>query len=433
MISSSKSLTYDNNLGIFLTPELRLMISLLSDFRLATRNLRRNKQRTLVATLTVAFGIVAFLLAGGFIAWVFEQMREDTIHSQLGHIQIVRPGYFEKGIADPYAFLLPDRSSEQQVVEKIPGFKSLAPRLAFSGLISHGDTTIAFIGDGVDPELEKPISSQVVIVSGNDLASANESAVILGEGLAKSMGVKAGDVVVLLATAANGSASAVEVKVAGTFATTTKDYDDSALRLPIQVARKLMKVRGATSWVVLLDKTERTAEGAKQLAAELPADKFEIVPWSLLADFYNKTVVLFSKQVSVVKFIIGLIIVLTISNTQMMSVLERTTEIGTSLAIGQRRNTVMRMFVAEGVLIGITGGVLGVVLGYVFAYFISAIGIPMPPPPGMARGFLGQILVVPQLAFDALILALVTTFLASVMPAWKASRMNIVDALRHNQ
>ena len=58
---------------------------------------------------------------------------------------------------------------------------------------------------------------------------------------------------------------------------------------------------------------------------------------------------------------------------------------------------------------------------------------PMPPPPGMARGFLGQILVVPQLAIDALVLALLTTFLASVMPAWKASRMNIVDALRHNQ
>ncbi len=409
------------------------MISLVSDFRLATRNLRRNTQRTLVATLTVAFGIVAFLLAGGFIAWIFEQMREETIHSQLGHIQIVRPGYFEKGIADPYAFLLPEQSLEQQTVEKVPGFKSIAPRLSFSGLISHGDTTIAFIGDGVDPEREKPISSRVAIVSGRDLAAANESAVLLGEGLAASMGVKVGDVVVLLATAANGSANAVEVKVAGIFATTTKEYDDSALRLPILVARKLMKVKGATSWVVLLDKTTQTAEGSNYLTTVLPAKDFEIVPWTSLADFYNKTVVLFSKQVSVVKFIIGLIIVLTISNTQMMSVLERTTEIGTSLAIGLRRNTVMRMFVAEGVLIGVMGGLLGVILGYLFAQVISSIGIPMPPPPGMARGYLGEILIDPQLAFDALVLALVTTLIASVMPAWKASRMNVVDALRCNQ
>ena len=409
------------------------MNSLIADFRLAARNLRRNTQRTLVATLTVAFGIVAFLLAGGFIAWIFDQMRESAIHSQYGHIQIVRPGYFEKGIADPYAFLLPDRAAEQQSVEKMPGFESLAPRLAFSGLISHGDTTIAFIGDGIDPVPEKRVSSQVNIVNGRDLATADESAVLLGEGLARSMGVAPGDTVVLLVSAANGSPSAVEVKVAGTFATTTKEYDDSALRLPIQVARKLMKVKGATSWVVLLDETEHTRESAAHLRQQLPADQFEIVPWTALADFYNKTVVLFSKQVSVVKFIIGIIIVLTISNTQMMSVLERTTEIGTSLAIGLRRVTLMRMFVAEGALIGVVGGILGVLLGYLLAYAISAIGIPMPPPPGMARGFLGEIMIAPGLAADALVLALITTFAASILPAWKASRMIIVDALRQNQ
>ena len=433
MGSFDLGLSYDNNLSIYLADESGFMLSLIADFRLAMRNLRRNKQRTLVATLTVAFGIVAFLLAGGFIAWIFEQMRESTIHSQLGHIQIVRPNYFEKGVADPYAYLLSEKSSEQQVVEKMPGFLSLAPRLSFSGLISHDETTIAFIGDGIDPEREKLISSSVTIVSGRDLATAAENSVLLGEGLASSMGAKEGDVVVLLATAANGSASAVEVNVSGTFATSSKEYDDSALRLPIQVARKLMKVRGATSWVVLLDKTERTAESADYLSTSLPAKEFEIVPWTTLADFYNKTVVLFSKQVSVVKFIIGLIIVLTISNTQMMSVLERTTEIGTSLAIGQRRNNVMRMFVAEGALIGLVGGVLGVLFGYILAQLISSIGIPMPPPPGMARGFLGQILIAPSLALDGLVLALVTTFLASLMPAWKASRMIIVDALRYNQ
>lgn len=426
-------LSYDNNLGIDLAYKSGRMISLTIDFRLATRNLRRNTQRSLVATLTVAFGIVAFLLAGGFIAWIFEQMREDTIHSQLGHLQIVRPDYFDKGIADPYAFLLPATSPEQKVVETMPGFRSLAPRLSFSGLISHGDTTIAFVGDGVDPVNEKPISSRVTIVSGRDLLAAQENYVLLGEGLARSLGVKEGDAVVLLASAANGSASAVEVRVAGTFATITKEYDDSALRLPIQVARKLMKVKGATSWVVLLDETGRTAESASYLKTVLSDKDFEVVPWNTLADFYNKTVVLFSRQVSVVKFIIGIIIVLTISNTQMMGVLERTTEIGTSLAIGQRRRTIMRMFIAEGALIGLLGGLLGVVLGFVLAQLISSIGIPMPPPPGMARGFLGEILIEPSLALEALVLALVTTFVASVMPAWKASRMNIVDALRYNQ
>lgn len=409
------------------------MFSLVVDLRIASRNLRRNVRRTVVAVLTVAGGCIAFLLAGGFIAWIFQDMRESTIHSQLGHVQIVRPDYYEKGVADPYAYLLPARSPEQALVEKTEGFSGLAPRLAFSGLASYGDISIAFVGEGVDPVRERPISSRISIVSGRDLVDANEPALLAGEGLAKNLGVKPGDVVVLLATAENGSPNAIEVKVAGTFATISKEYDDNALRLPITLARKLMRVEGATSWVMLLERTDQTTRAVEKLRAALPVNGFQVIPWNALADFYNKTVVLFSKQVSVVKFIIGVIIILTISNTQMMSVLERTSEIGTSLAIGQRRKYVMRLFLTEGVLIGVAGGLVGLILGYILATLISAIGIPMPPPPGMARGYIGQILISSSLAGEAVALALLTTLIASVLPAWKASRMSIVDALRHNQ
>lgn len=409
------------------------MTSLLSESRIATRNLRRNTNRTLVAVLTVAGGVVAFLLAGGFIAWIFENMREGTIHSQLGHIQIVRPNYFEKGIADPYAFLLPAETQAWHDVEGAPHVVGVAPRLAFSGLASHGEATITFLGEGVDPQREAPVSSRITLVAGSPLSGPAAAEVLLGEGLARSLGVVPGDAMVLLVTAANGSPNAVEVKVAGTFSTYSKEFDDSALRLPIAVARKLMRVAGATSWVVLLDGTEHTASTLAALRTKLPESRFQLVPWSDLADFYNKTVVLFSKQVDVMKFIIGVIIILTISNTQVMSVLERTTEIGTSLAIGVRRRVVMRTFMIEGVVIGILGGLVGVGLGYVLAGVVSAIGIPMPPPPGMAHGYVGEILITRGLMVDSLVLALVTTFLASIMPAWRASRLNIVDALRTNQ
>ncbi|MCM8579465.1 ABC transporter permease [Accumulibacter sp.] len=401
--------------------------------RTATRNLWRNASRTTIAILAVAGGVVAFLLSGGFIEWIFQDMRESTIHSQLGHIQVVRPAYFDKGIADPYAFLLPAESPEQALIERTPGVVSLAPRLAFSGLASHDEATIAFIGEGVDPRRERPISTRLTITLGRDLTDASEPAVLVGEGLARSLGVTPGATVVLLTTAANGSPNALELTVVGTFATVSKEFDDRALRLPIALARKLMRVDGATSWVAVLDKTERTAEVVQTLRAGLPGKGFEIVPWTALADFYNKTVVLFTKQISVVKLIIGLIIVLTISNTQMMAVLERTTEIGTSLAIGQRRRVVMRTFITEGLLIGVLGGISGLLLACLLATIITAVGIPMPPPPGMARGYVAQIVITYSLAADALVLAFTTTLFASVLPAWKASRMNIVDALRYNQ
>ncbi len=409
------------------------MINLTTEVRVAVRNLRRNRNRTLVALLTVASGLIAYLLAGGFIEWIFENMRESTIRSQLGHVQIVKPEYFVKGIADPYSFLLPAKSTELESIKQLPEVVSVAQRLAFSGLSSHGDNTVSFIGEGIEPEPEAVVSDQIRIRSGKNLSSASEKAALLGEGLAKNLGVTPGDTIVLLVTAANGTPNAIELKVAGTFFTSAKEFDDSALRISIDLARKLMRVSSATSWVLLLDDTKKTGEIVKKLRLTLPATTFEVIPWTDLADFYNKTVVLFGKQINLMKSIIALIIILTISNTQTMSVLERTTEIGTIMAIGLRRSEVLRMFIIEGILIGIFGGIVGVVIGYGIAEILSYVGIPMPPPPGMDTGFTAQINVTFPLVIDALALAFVTTLIASIMPAWKASRMNVVDALRCNQ
>lgn len=404
------------------------MVNIAADLRIAVRNLFRNTKRSTVAVLTVGAGVAAYLLAGGFIAYIFQEMREATIHSHLGHIQIVRPGYFDKGIADPYAYLLPKDNAWQQQV----GI-AITPRLSLNGLISLGDTTISFLGEGIDPVGEKPVSSRINLMAGRTLTEQDKRAVMLGEGLANNLGAKVGDTVVLLVTKTNGSPNATEFEVAGIFASSSKEYDDYALRLPIDAAQQLMRVEGATSWVILLSHTEETAIAAAQLKNMLPSSEYEIVPWTDLADFYNKTVTLFNKQVEVVKFIIGFIIVLTIINIQMMSVLERTTEIGTSLAMGLRGQAVLKGFVIEGAIIGAAGALLGCILGIALGYLISAIGIPMPPPPGMAHGYIGKILITPDLLRDGALLALLSTLIASLLPAWKASRMRIVDALGYGQ
>lgn len=399
---------------------------------LAARNLLRQRRRAFLALATVGGGVVAFLLAGGFIHWIFQDMRESTIHSQLGHIQITRPGYFREGLGDPYAYLLPDQAG---IVERAVGggLRTVAPRLAFNGLLSKGDATVSFVGEGIDPAKEAPITRAITIVAGKDLTASGPDSVLLGEGLAANLGAVPGDTVVLLATTAAGGINAVELTVAGTFATITKAYDDTVLRAPIDIARSLMRVEGATSWVVLLDRTEATAEKVAALQQILPQTEFEIIPWTDLADFYNKTVELFSRQVGVVRILIALIVILSISNTLTMAVIERTGEIGTSMALGVRRRGILELFIVEGALLGLAGGVIGVALGCVLAELVSAIGIPMPPPPGMARGYIGEIAISPALALDAFLLAFVTTLIASMFPAWKASRMIIVDALRHQR
>ena len=399
----------------------------------AFRSLLRQPRRSAMAVAAVTFGIVALMLASGFIEWIYLDLRESTIHAQLGHLQIVRPGYHEAGRSDPFAYLLPATSSALDAVRRTPHVKAVAPRLHFSGLASHGDTTISFIGDAVDPALESELSRSLLIEKGENLSAGDAQGVLFGAGLAHNLGVDVGDRVTLLVTTASGGVNGVELTVRGLFSTVTKAYDDSALRLPIDTARTLLRVQGAHAWVVLLDDTRETDAIASSLRAALPAGQFEITPWHALADFYRKTVELFSKQVGVVRIIIGAIIVLSISNTLTMAVLERTGEIGTSMALGVPRRRILGQFISEGAALGIVGGIAGIALGVLLAWMISAIGIPMPPPPGMAHGYIGQIRITPALTATAFAVAAITAILASLYPAWRASRLVIVDALRHNR
>jgi putative ABC transport system permease protein len=401
------------------------------DLALAFRNLFRHRVRSAIALSAIVFGVAALLQSGGFIDWIFVNLREATIQSRLGHIQVTRPGYFTDGTADPFSYLLPESSPALEGIAKAPGVRVVTPRLSFGGLLSFGDTTVSFLGEGVDPEREKSVSGMLAITAGENLSSGDPHGIILGEGLASSVGARPGQTVVLLAATGAGGMNAVETHVRGLFSTYTKAFDDAALRLPIPLARELLRVPGSHTWVLLLDRTELTQPLLESLRARFPeaAAQLAFRPWSDMADFYKKTVTLFSRQMGVVNLIIALIIVLSISNTLTKSVLERTGEIGTLMATGSRSRRILKLFLLEGFFLGLVGGILG--LG--MARLISSIGIPMPPPPGSNRGYTAEILVTPALALRAFAIALGTALLASLQPAWRASRLKIVDALRHNR
>ncbi|MGD8823293.1 MAG: hypothetical protein PVG63_09350, partial [Anaerolineales bacterium] len=149
---------------------------------LALRNLSRHRGRSAIALSAIVFGVIALLLAGGFMEWIFWGMREGAIHSRLGHIQVTRPDYFTLGSADPFAFLLPDTLDESSLASGMPEIKVVTPRLSLSGLISHEDVTIGFIGEGVDPEKEALVSQHLIIADGDNLDSMDPTGMLLGAG-----------------------------------------------------------------------------------------------------------------------------------------------------------------------------------------------------------------------------------------------------------
>lgn len=406
---------------------------MLNDVLLAARNIARQRRRSALGLAAIAFGVAALVVANGFIDWILFKHRETTITSQFGHIQVSRKGYLEEGSADPFAFLLPKQSPVLAELERLPGLRVLGKRLAFTGLASKGEETISFVAEAVEPDKERILSSGVRVSKGAELSPDDPKGIVVGLGLAANLGVDVGDTVVLIANTASGGVNAVEVRVRGLFATMSKAYDDVALRVPLDVGQQLLRVDSAHVWALLLERTERARPMVHHLRERFADQGLVFTEWIELADFHVKAVALFEKQVGVIRLIIAVIIVLSIFNTMIMSVMERTGEIGTLMALGRTRRGILRLFLVEGLMLGIAGGLIGLALGALAAAILSTVGIPMPPPPGQSWGFDAEVLVSPRLSLDAFVLAVASALVASLYPARKASRMVIVDALRFNR
>ena len=402
--------------------------------KIALRNVFRNKRRSGLTLLAIVFGSVAIIVFGGYVEQAYVGLRETTINSQLGHIQIFRKGYAEHAKREPEGYLLDPGTVDKikDILDGIPEVQVVATRLNFSGLLSNGAMSAGVFGIGMEAELEAEMSSGLTIIKGEDLFEDQEDATLLGEGLADTMEVEPGDILTLLSSTADGAINALDVTVSGIFNTYAKEYDDRAMRMNLPHTKMLLYTDEVTKVVVLLKDTSFTETTASLLKSSLAEAELEveIKTWRELADFYHSVKMMFGSLFGFIQIIVVVIVVLGIANTMMMTVMERTSEIGTIRALGTKRRDVMRLFLLEGLVIGILGGVLGVLAGVGAAELISAMEIMMPPPPGASKGYSININIVPEVLFQSFVLAGVAALCSSIYPAFKASRMRIVDALR---
>jgi len=410
----------------------KLMQRLPTYFRICVRNVLRQRRRTAIALSAIGFGVVALLIAGGFIGWVLDEMRDRTIRTFYGHLQVARTGYWDNAAADPYPYLIRGTPSAVDRLARDSRVATVAPRLSFAGLISHGDNTLSFLGEAVDPAREAGFGHSMIFNPGRgeNLSPGDAKGVVIGQGLAANLGVRMGDTVVLLVNTPKGGVNAVELTIRGIFITVTKAFDDASLRLPLATAQSLLRTDGVQSWTILLHRGGDLDALRDEFRTDASRGNLEMRPWTALADTFLKTEALFGRQLGAIGLLLALLIVLGISNTMTMSVIERTSEIGTAMALGATRRDIMIRFVIEGVVLGLLGGAAGTVVGLALAALLSWVGIPLPAPPGLDTPVIAEIRVDPALAVAAFLTASVSTVLASLYPALRASRLVIVDALR---
>jgi putative ABC transport system permease protein len=400
--------------------------------KLALRNLLRYRLRTGMTFGAVVFGVMSLVLSGGFIEDMFIQLREAVIHSQFGHIQINARGFFEKGARAPDKFMIDDSDALRQKIAKLPGVDDVMARVSFTGLLSAGRSDRSIVGEGIEPNRESKLGTFIRIESGRPLNDQDLYTLIVGKGVADALKIRVGDQVTLLVSTSGGALNTLDFDVVGTFRSFSRDYDAHAVRMPLAAAQKLLNANGVNTLVVSLKHSLDTQPIAALLAGQIDPERFEIKKWNELTDFYDKTVTLYDRQFGVLRLIVLIMVLLGVANSVNMSAFERVGDFGTMMALGNRRMVVFRLVMMENIMIGAIGSAAGLLIGIVLAWLISAIGIPMPPPPSSEVGYMAQIRVVPKELMLAFVVGFVATVAAAVFPARRVTRIPVVEALRQN-
>jgi putative ABC transport system permease protein len=397
--------------------------------KLALRNIFRQKTRTALTLAAIVLGVASLVLTGGFVADVLLQLREATIRSQLGHLQVYKQGRFASGGHHPFDFLIDSADVVEGALAGLEGLATHARRLSFSGLIAFGRGELPFLGEGIEPIPEARIGAAMTMVSGRHILDQDRFGIMLGEGLAAATKLKLGDRVNLVLTTPEGAMNTLDFEVVGVFRTLSKEYDARAVRVPLKAAQELAATEAVTAVVALLTDTELTSRAQSQLEARLPSG-FEVKAWHELADFYKNAAALYERQFGVLEAIILVMVLLSVANSVNMTLHERTFEFGVMRALGRRGRHVFALAVLETTLLGALGAALGAAIGVGMALAISVVGIPMPPPPNSESGFTAVIRIVPKVVAMAFALGFVAAIGASLLPARRLAQIPVVDALR---
>jgi putative ABC transport system permease protein len=405
--------------------------------KLGFRSLFRQKRRTAVTLLVITFGIGCLLLAKGHSLYINWGLRESTIHSETGHLQIYNQEFFEKDEETVLQYGLEDYETIRSELRQLPDVKLVLARIDLMGLISNGDKSVACIGQAVEPEKEKQLRELFRIrnsVYDSLIARQEEVQIIaLGNGLAKALNAKVGDYLTLMATTADGALNALDLKFVGTFSGFSPEYDERAIVIPLPAAQILLNTQKVKRLLVALDRTEQT-DLYYQKVSELTKQGGHpviIKKWEELAVYYKRVKTFYNQMIGFLSIVLFIIVFFSTANTIIMSIVERTTEIGTLLSMGTSKWQTLKMFFFEGLFIGILGGVFAAIFALIGSSIINYFDIQLAPAPGMTDGYPLSIRNDVPLYTQIFVSTVFVAIISTILPALKVTRMKIVDALGH--
>lgn len=414
---------------------------MLSTLKIALRNLRRFGRRTLLTSTLITLGIVAVLLfiavAGSFKAMMIAQFTDSV----LGHVQVHHRGYVASIDTLPLNLnMRPGMTARlSQVLGQMPEIEAWSERVKVGAMFSNFTETTSIRVNGIDPAREAaatPALSGRISDGARELAALQRGEILIPALLARGMKVKVGDAIVLVATNRDGSVNGKTLTVRGIVDGVSGPSGRDGY-VHVDDVRELLRMTEpeVSEVVIRLKDPSRLAAFSAKLVKALSGltnkdgkQVLDVHTWADLSPFSS-----IARMIDVltlfIKIMLVSIVLVSIMNVMIMAVYERIREIGTISAIGTPPRRILALFLTEGLLLGAGGAVIGTAIAYAAVQALNAWKLTFDF--GQQRGLvLAPSLPLADMAVVAG-LVIVMALLASLQPAWKASRMDPVKALGH--
>lgn len=459
---------------------------------LAWRNLLRNRRRSLTTLSAMTIGLVAILVFGGYKSNISYGSLTGFVQGT-GHLQIQHKDYFLEGGDNPSAYGI---AGYERIIAALKADPVLAPMLAvvtptlqlggIAGNFAAGTSRSVIASGVVADEFNRMLAwNEYGVVSYAkplDIAGKSQDTVVIGTGVARKLKLcdalavencQQGEAkpaasddgaqqvpqdvaalsmqeqenqpqqtdtrIEMLAATARGAPNVASLNVIKAKNMGIKALDDAYLAMHLSQAQRLVYGSETPQVTAIAIQLKHTAQmpAAKERLSQLLTTQFKdepltVLDFKVLNPMFVQTMQFMDSMFGFIATLIGVIVLFTIGNTMSTAVVERTVEIGTLRAIGLRRSGIRRLFLCEGVVLGVFGAVIGVAAASTIAYLINHSGLTWTPP-GYSYAYL--ILIRIWQDMNLLIGSVIGLFAVAVISAWwpanRASKMMIVDALRH--
>ncbi|MCZ6487314.1 MAG: FtsX-like permease family protein [Gammaproteobacteria bacterium] len=402
--------------------------------RLAWRNLWRYPRRTWLTVGAMIFSNSLLVFSISLQFGSYEMMINNTLQAFTGHIQVQREGYLD----DPkMRYVLPDITAMADRLRSSLDSNQIAARAAGFALVSSNDRSYGLQILGVEPEFEPFVSTiPGLIKQGRYLDKDSDEEIVIGSVLARNLKVKLGDEVTFLGSGRDDSFAAGVARVVGIFETGSADLDRSMAQVSLAYFQDAFTMGGSGHSITLRAATIDEVPMLKQRVKTLIAgrDKLVVLDWEVLQPGLKQAI---QADMTSAWFMYGVLIILvafSVLNTQLMSVLERTREFGTMMALGLKPSNLARLVMTETFMMASLGLAIGVFIGYLITAYLSVVGFSYPGMEEMADKFNLPDRMYPNVSLLSLTLGpgivAIGCLLAAIYPALRLYLLLPIEAMR---